>query len=69
MPIYEYRCPDCGTQFEEIRSSRDTSDVECPTCGAKKAERLLSGFAVGGGSGSSKSSGGSSCGSSGSGFS
>lgn len=66
MPIYEYRCPSCGAEFEDIRSSRDTSDVECPECGDQKSERVLSAFAVGGGGGGGGgSSGGSGCGSSG----
>jgi len=45
MPIHEYRCTQCGHQFEEIiiRSS-DADDVRCPECGAKRTERLMSAF-------------------------
>lgn len=32
MPIFEYRCSDCGTQFEKlVRRAEDA--VECPQCG------------------------------------
>ena len=31
MPIYDYRCPECGEQLEElVRDSTDT--VKCPNC-------------------------------------
>jgi putative FmdB family regulatory protein len=45
MPIYEYRCGKCGKGFERlVRSAAET--VNCPACGAKKAERQLSVFAA-----------------------
>ncbi len=47
MPIFEYRCRDCGAQFEKIvRSERDT--VVCESCQGRKLDRLLSVFAVSG---------------------
>jgi putative FmdB family regulatory protein len=43
MPLYEYRCRACGDTFETIRGLNDKDeDVECPQCGAKKAEKLMS---------------------------
>ena len=34
MPIYEYRCRDCGHRFERIRPMGDDgSDLDCPECG------------------------------------
>lgn len=54
MPMYEFRCRECGEDYEELVSgSTADDDVECPTCGAEgAAERKLSAFAVsGGGSG------------------
>jgi putative FmdB family regulatory protein len=43
MPLYEYRCQACGDTFETIRGLNDKDeDVECPQCGAKKAEKLMS---------------------------
>lgn len=47
MPIYEYRCEKCGTQFEELTLSVPEDDrVNCRSCGSKKVSRLLSAFAV-----------------------
>jgi len=40
MPIYEYRCPKCSAEFEELVFGDDIP--ECPTCGCPKSERLLS---------------------------
>lgn len=45
MPIFEYRCRECGTQFEAIvRSSK--AATTCKSCGSRKLEQLLSVFAV-----------------------
>jgi putative FmdB family regulatory protein len=43
MPLYDFRCPGCGTRFE-ARVAVDARP-SCPACGAPDAERLLSGFA------------------------
>ncbi|MEA1971364.1 MAG: zinc ribbon domain-containing protein [Thermodesulfobacteriota bacterium] len=43
MPIYEYICKDCGNKFELIRFASDSdSDIECPGCGRKKTEKVVS---------------------------
>lgn len=48
MPIYEYRCEDCGNEFEKLLLR--TSDIpECPSCGQSHLEQLLSTFAAAGG--------------------
>ena len=44
MPTYEYRCPECGTDFEKFQKMSDPPVAECPSCGAN-AERRLSGGA------------------------
>ena len=49
MPIFEYRCRDCGKNFEAIVNSA-TSRALCKSCGSRKVEQLLSVFAVAGGS-------------------
>lgn len=49
MPIFEYRCRDCGQDFEAILNSAGSQAV-CKSCGSKKVEQLLSVFAVAGGS-------------------
>ncbi len=44
MPIYEYACRKCETEFE-LLVLKDTV-VACPECKGQDLERLLSGFAV-----------------------
>ena len=65
MPIYEYRCEECDQAFEKlVRAFRD--ETTCPDCGSAKVERLLSTFAMSGGSvGSPSKGGGCGCGRSG----
>ena len=42
MPFYEYKCPDCGHQFEELQSFNDPPIKVCPTCGKGNVKKLLS---------------------------
>ncbi len=46
MPTYEYKCSDCGQQFEKILSisDHDKSKPQCPECKSKKVEQVISGF-------------------------
>ncbi len=45
MPIYEYYCADCSSDFEVMRSvSQSGNPVDCEKCG-KPAQRQLSNFA------------------------
>lgn len=46
MPIYEYRCQQCGHKFEMI-VHREGRPV-CPSCKADRVDKQISGFAVGG---------------------
>jgi putative FmdB family regulatory protein len=47
VPIYEYKCDQCGEEYEAlVMGSADS--VECPQCGSKKKERLLSCFSSSG---------------------
>ncbi|RJQ54155.1 MAG: hypothetical protein C4521_04700 [Actinobacteria bacterium] len=32
MPIYEYKCPSCGHQYEVMRKVSDSPDGHCPRC-------------------------------------
>lgn len=46
MPRYEYRCEECGGQFEVTQTlSARAEDTVCPHCHAQKAVRLMSAFA------------------------
>ena len=45
MPIYEYQCRSCGKEFERLCFPSDgDAKVDCPACGSKEAEKLLSAF-------------------------
>ncbi len=45
MPLYEYRCPKCGQDFEKLaRASEADKPVKCPNCGEEGAERQVSLF-------------------------
>ncbi|MDY6877183.1 MAG: zinc ribbon domain-containing protein [Chloroflexota bacterium] len=63
MPIYEYRCAECGERFELfVRSAAKQPEPTCPKCGSHKAQKAISLFGVGGAGGGSKISA-ASCGS------
>ncbi len=47
MPIFEYSCDDCGTNFEKlVRRSADAEAIECPQCGQKHLTTRYSTFAA-----------------------
>ena len=47
MPIYEYSCEDCGSNFEKlIRRTADRSEVACPKCTSQKLHQQFSSFAA-----------------------
>jgi len=54
MPIFEYKCQDCGAQFEKIITS-SSSGVLCLKCESPHVDKLLSVFAVAKGSNSNSS--------------
>jgi putative FmdB family regulatory protein len=41
MPIYEFRCPACGHDFEKIMKV-DATAPGCPRCGASETARKVS---------------------------
>jgi putative FmdB family regulatory protein len=52
MPMYEYRCGQCGHVFEQLRRMADADrDLQCPQCGSEHAGRQVSAFALSGGGG------------------
>jgi putative FmdB family regulatory protein len=68
MPLYEYRCPECGHRFEILQRMGETAEgLACPRCGAGKVEKQFSTFAAAstGGRGEAASCGTPGCGSSG----
>ena len=50
MPIYEFKCNECGKEFEKfVLSYSQISDVKCPECNSKNVVKKVSACAVGGG--------------------
>jgi putative FmdB family regulatory protein len=70
MPLYEYKCNDCGEQFEKmIRFSEANAIPTCPKCASLDTQKKLSSIAAMGSSSSGNDSSYESSCSSGRGFS
>ncbi len=66
MPLYEYRCKDCGSEFEKmIRFTEANQLPACPKCESLNTQKKLSHVSSFGASSSGVISTSSSCGSSG----
>ncbi len=49
MPVFDFKCKDCGEKFEKlIFKEEEIKNITCPKCGSKNIEKLLSGFRIGG---------------------
>ncbi|HYU63202.1 MAG TPA: zinc ribbon domain-containing protein [Verrucomicrobiae bacterium] len=46
MPIYEYRCEECGKRSSSLLGSYASPDPACPHCGKHALRRLVSTFAT-----------------------
>ena len=46
MPIYEYRCENCGKRSSSLLGSYSSPDPVCPHCGKPVLKRLVSTFAT-----------------------
>ena len=42
MPIYEYRCTDCGHRLEALQRLADAPLLVCPACGKESLTKLMS---------------------------
>jgi putative FmdB family regulatory protein len=42
VPIYEYQCPDCGYQFEQLQKISDEPIRVCPNCEQTHVRKLVS---------------------------
>ncbi len=42
MPIFEYACKECGTEFETLVLPGKEPPGACPSCNAPEVERLFS---------------------------
>jgi putative FmdB family regulatory protein len=59
MPIYEYKCRECGELSEfRILSQSDAEKIACKSCGSKQLEKKFSVPSISSGR---KESGGQSC--------
>jgi putative FmdB family regulatory protein len=61
MPVYEYRCLECGEVFEARAAVEEADAVPCPH-GHGEVKRLVSSFIALGGSDSGTRAGGCPCG-------
>src|SRR5881396_3777543 len=46
VPIYEYRCEECGKRSSALLGSFSSPDPACPHCGKPALRRLVSTFAT-----------------------
>jgi putative FmdB family regulatory protein len=44
MPIFEYKCKECGTDFEKIIITNKNQEISCPNCGSSNIEKKYSVF-------------------------
>lgn len=65
MPLYDFRCEECGARFEQRLSfSQSDTRIACPTCASQHTRRLISAVMVlgVGASGAATEGGGCGCG-------
>ncbi|MCC3763667.1 zinc ribbon domain-containing protein [Glycomyces sp. TRM65418] len=43
MPVYEYRCKECGYEFDKHQSFAEARLTDCPSCEARGALRKVFG--------------------------
>jgi putative FmdB family regulatory protein len=41
MPTYEYKCENCGHNFDEFQAMSDPPLKKCPQCGKRKLRRVF----------------------------
>ncbi len=45
MPVFEYRCADCGAKYDVLhKSTNNIEDVTCPKCNSTNNKKLFSTF-------------------------
>lgn len=46
MPIFEFHCLKCGTDYEELVRTAGRQTAACPSCGSKQTQRRISTFSA-----------------------
>ncbi|MBR9975351.1 MAG: zinc ribbon domain-containing protein [Bacteroidetes bacterium] len=47
MPIFEYKCNDCGSQYDVLHKGAENPDIViCPSCESRSAVKKFSSFAA-----------------------
>ncbi|MBI4546269.1 MAG: zinc ribbon domain-containing protein [Gemmatimonadetes bacterium] len=46
MPVYQYHCLNCDSDFDHVESMREHEDAHprCPRCGDERVEQRFSAF-------------------------
>lgn len=58
MPIYDYHCDNCNSDFEKlVRSMFSQETIICPDCGSQEVKKAISLFGGLGGASSARSGG------------
>ena len=60
MPMFEFHCGKCDTDFEELVMG-ELRGIKCPSCGSKRIKKMMSAFAHKSGGKFVSSKGGSGC--------
>lgn len=42
MPVYEYRCGQCGRVVEVLQRTHEERTIHCQACGNRNMERMIS---------------------------
>jgi len=58
MPIYEFKCQECGRVFDLLVFSGDEAEMRCPDCGSAEISKLISAASHTVGRGGGQSQGG-----------
>lgn len=61
MPIFEFKCLNCGANFEKLQKAGSIEILPCPSCGSEQTQKEFSAFAAPGGTKSSPIATSSSC--------
>ncbi len=46
MPTYDYRCPQCGHDYEAFQKISDRTRAKCPECGTRGKRRITGGAGI-----------------------